>query len=187
MDTANYYTRLHECVRTWMTNPQDLLDDTAIMFDDFAPQKNDIHEALYADVDEDTEFNTRHAVSIILHNLFVCITRQLEDHLPGGKYHKPGDNVIKETKTCPKDNVAGERVFAGLDYLKRKSPNISALAMQGVLLWSMNKTSTFLNECSPPKRDELVKKAIKSHKNVVKLYQAKIRTIQQHRRETVES
>ena len=70
MDTANCYTRLHECVRTWMTNPQDLLDDTAIMFDDFAPQKNDIHEAVYADVDEDIEFNTRHAVHLICSNDF---------------------------------------------------------------------------------------------------------------------
>ena len=59
--------------------------------------------------------------------------------------------------------------------------------MQGILLWSMNKTSTFLNECSPKKRDELVKKAIKRRKNVVKLYQDKIKTIQQDRREAVES
>lgn len=52
---------------------------------------------------------------------------------------------MRETQTCPKDNVAAERVFAGLDYLKRKSANISPLAMQGILLWSLNKTSGYLN------------------------------------------
>ena len=126
-------------------------------------------------------------MSIILHNLFVCITRQLEDHLPGGKYHDPGDDLVKETQTCPKDNVPAERMFAGLDYLKRKSPNMSALSMQGVLLWSMNKTADFLNECSPEKREELVKKAVRSRKKVVKLYQDKIRGIKQNRREARES
>ena len=30
--------------------------------------------------------------------------------------------MSEELQTCPKDNVAAERVFAGLDYLKRKSP-----------------------------------------------------------------
>ena len=43
--------------------------------------------------------------------------------------------LVDEMSTCPKDNVAAERVFAGLDHLKHKGPNITALAMEGILLW----------------------------------------------------
>ena len=39
MDTDKYYTKLHDCVRTWMTNPHDLLNNTALMFEDFPPVK----------------------------------------------------------------------------------------------------------------------------------------------------
>ena len=96
---------------------------------------------------KDIEFNTKQAISIILHNMYVCIRRQLEDHLPGGKYRIPGEDLRQATSTCPKDNVAAEHVFAGLDYLNQKSPNMTALAMQGVLLWTQNKTAE--NGCMP--------------------------------------
>ena len=171
MDTSQYYCRLHDCVRTWMIAPEPLLDDSAIMFDD------DVHKSLYNHVDDEITFNTKQAIGIILHNMFVCIVRQLEDHLLGGKYHKPEGSIIKETRTCPKDNIAAERVFAGLDYLKCKSPNISALAMQGVLLWTTNKTLNFLDACSHNKRNKLVWDAIKNRKRIVQMYQNKIETI----------
>ena len=50
-------------------------------------------------------------MSIVLHNTYVCIVRQLEDHLPGGKFHNAGTTINHETQSCPKDNVAAERVL----------------------------------------------------------------------------
>lgn len=79
IDTNKYYTRLHDCVRMWMINPHDLLNDTAVMCEDFAPVKNDIHIALYEDVDEEVQFNTEQAIGIILHNLLVCITSETKE------------------------------------------------------------------------------------------------------------
>ena len=186
MDTSKYYTHLHDCMSMWMKDPQQLLNDTAELFDDFIPQRDEIHRTLYAEVDEDVEFYTKQAISIILHNMFVCATRQLEDHLPGGKYANPTSSLVDETSTCPKDNVAAERVFAGLDHLKRKSPNITALAMEGILLWALNKTGAFLDECSSEKREKLISKAMKSRKHVVKLYHDKINLIKANRLKDVE-
>ena len=139
-----------------------------------------VHDALYTPVSDELESLTEQAISIVLHNLFVCVTRQLEDHLPDAKYHDANDRLIRETQTCPKDNVASERVFAGLDYLKRKSPNMSTVAMQGILLWSLNKTSNFL-ACNEKMRSKLVQKAMKNRKNVVKLFQEKKKKIKQSR------
>ena len=79
-----------------------------------------MHKSLYDSVDDAVEFYSEQAIAIVLHNMYVCIVRQLEDHLPGGKFHNAQD-LRRETSTCPKDNVAAERIFAGLDYLKRKS------------------------------------------------------------------
>lgn len=115
MNTSRYYTYLHDYIRKWMLDPNESPADTGILFSDFPPLQDEVHNALYAEADEETEFNTR-VVSIILYNIYVCIVRQLEDHLPGEKYHKPGQALHKETKTCPTNNVAAERVFAGLDY-----------------------------------------------------------------------
>ncbi len=146
--TSQYYTQLHDAVLKWMADPQELLVHSAIMFADFVPFRDDVHKAIYTAIIEDVEFYTRQALSIILHSMFVCIKRQLKDHLPGGKYHNTGADLRHETTTCPKHNVAAERVFAGPDYLKRRAPT-SALAMQGVLLcYTKLKTS----RCSTTRR-----------------------------------
>lgn len=186
MDTSTYYTRLHDGIKKWMVDPQELLDDSAVMFDDFIPVRHDVHISLYATTDQDIEFFTKQAVSFILQNMYVCIKRQLEDHLPGGKYNDGGDDLRQETSTCPKDNVAAERVFAGLDYLKRKSPNMSALAMQGVLLWTQNKTADYLAAHSAEERKSLLNKSTRNRRKVVKLYQEKITNIKEQRNQEVE-
>ena len=76
--------------------------------------------------------------------------------------------------------------FAGLDYLKRKSPNISTLAKQGILLWTQNKTKSYLDGCSPNKREYLIKKATTNRKVIQKQYQEKVKSIKRKRREAVE-
>lgn len=57
MDTDKYYTCLTENVRKWMTDPKDLLDDTAVLFNDFPRPKNDIHKSLYGQVDEEVQYS----------------------------------------------------------------------------------------------------------------------------------
>ena len=52
-----------------------------VYYHHFVPKKNPLHHALYDTVSEEVEFNTRQALSIVLHNMHVCIVRQLEDHL----------------------------------------------------------------------------------------------------------
>ena len=109
--------------------------------------------------------------------------------MPGGKYHAPTRKVTTEAASCPKDNVAAELVFAGLDYLKRKSPNISALAMQGILLWTQNKTKNYLDQnCTPAERERenLIRKAATNQKILQKKYQEKVNDIKRKRSEAVD-
>ena len=63
-----------------------------------------------------------------------------------------------------------------LDHLKCKSPNMTALAMQGVLLWTMNKTE-YIGAHSEEERKALISKATRSRRQALKLYQDKIRNI----------
>lgn len=188
MQASRYYTELHKSVTSWMEDPQPLLDDSAVLFHDFVPYRDSLHRTLYETVDVDVEFNTKQALSIALHNIYVCIVRQLEDHLPGGKFHEISEDstLSYETQSCPKDNVAAERIFDGVDYLKRKSPNMSALAMQGILMWSENKTGKFLDNCSELERERLISKAVKDRKKIQKKYQDKVKSIKVKRRQEVD-
>ena len=67
------------------------------------------------------------------------------DHLPGGMYNSVVDpQVIQETKSVPKSNVVPERDFAMLDRLMTQKPNATYIALESLLLYSHNKTATWL-------------------------------------------
>lgn len=46
LQTSDYYTRLHKYVSEWMVNPQLLLNDSALMCEDFVPKKDELREAM---------------------------------------------------------------------------------------------------------------------------------------------
>ena len=56
--------------------------------------------------------------------------------------------------------------------------------MQWILLWSMNKTSDYLEACDDMKKTQLVKNAMKKRRDIVKLYQEKRTIIKQTRLRT---
>ncbi|XP_041481824.1 uncharacterized protein LOC121428993 [Lytechinus variegatus] len=179
MDTDQHYTRLHDKVQEWMVDPSPLLTDSSILFPAFPPVKDSIHKSLYDPCSANIEHLTKQALMIILHNCLVCITRQLSDHLPGGRFHSAPENIRKQTASCPKDNLCAERMFAGLDYLKRKMPNANTVALEGILLWSLNKTRDYLDEMSDEKKDQYLSEAVRQRKSFLQLYQGRSKAIKE--------
>ena len=172
LDTDKFYTRLHQKVQEWMIDPSPLVNDSTILFPEFPPVKNEIHTSLYERTTGNIENLTKQALSVIMHNLHVCISRQVADHLPGGRFYNATD-LREETFTCPKDNLAPERMFAGLDYLRRKMPNANTVAFEGILLWSLNKTREYLDDMDEDTRNKFLGDARKHRSSFLKLYQRK--------------
>ena len=81
-----------------------------------------------------------------MHNLHVYISRQVADPLP-------------------------ERMFAGLDYLKRKMPNPNTVAFEGILLWSLNKTREYVDDMDGDTINKFLGDAGKHRSSFLKLYQ----------------
>ena len=52
-------------------------------------------------------------------------------------------SVIEEVASVPTTNVAPERDFAILDRLVREKPNASVVALESMILYSHNKTSSW--------------------------------------------
>ena len=67
--------------------------------------------------------------------------------------------------------MCAERMFAGLDYLKRKMPNANTVALEGILLWSLNKTREYLDKMPDEKKDNYLSEAVKQRKSFLQLYQ----------------
>ena len=145
IDTDKYYARLHKKIHDWMLDPSPLVADTALLFEDFPPEKNEVHRSLYAETTANIEQLTKQALSIFMHNMLVCVSRQVADHLPGGRFYNADEKNRQDSVTCPKDNLSAEQVFSGLDRLQRIMPNANTVAFEGILLWSLKKTRDYLN------------------------------------------
>ena len=87
--------------------------------------------------------------------------RLLLDHLPGGKYHSEVVDtiIVQETATVPTTNVSPERDFAILDRMLRGKPNANLIAIESVILYSQNQTSSWLGKQTVDERSKLLKAA----------------------------
>ena len=89
------------------------------------------------------------------------MSQLLEDHLPGGVLDKLNQQLLEKTKSVPNSNTISERDFAKLDSLLREKPNATTLALEGIILFSNNKTARWLREKSTRDREMLFAKARK--------------------------
>lgn len=101
---------------------------------------------------DDDELNvlTIEALQIILINFLIIIERQLSENLPGGKLNEHtegvnGEQLRTESVTVSATNIVSERDFANLDRLHRDKPNANLIALEGMILFSNNKTLSWLN------------------------------------------
>lgn len=97
----------------------------------------------------------------------------LADHLPGGKFNDPSIQIQNETKSVPKHNIACERFFSGLDRLVRKMPTANTIGIEGILLWSLNETSDYLDNIDKKERELIISAARKQTPDILKKYRAR--------------
>ena len=111
----------------------------------------------------------------------VLLQRMVKDHLPGGEYDQPHDEMLRETKSVPETNVVSERDFAQLDRLLREKPNASTLSLEGMIMFANNKTGDWL--CSKPEeeRQRLLKTARSKALKFKKLFQQRRQTVLEER------
>ena len=109
-------------------------------------------------------------MQVVFSSLAVLVSRLVDDHLPGGVFDKPNQQIVEETKSVPNSNTISERDFAKLDRLLREKPNATTLALEGIILFSNNKTARWLREKSTEDREMLFAKARKIGPEFKSLY-----------------
>ena len=114
-------------------------------------------------------------MQVLLHSFIVFCRYTLEDHLPGGEHDNPSDHKKSSVVSVPKTNTISERDFAQLDRLLRQKPNATTTSLEGMILFTNNKTAKWLNEKSEEEREVLLARARKKSPEWRKLFQ--------HRRE----
>jgi E1A/CREB-binding protein len=171
VEISNYYTCLQDKLKIWSIDPLELLNGSAVLFEDIPPNKNEIYKYVYESFcDNDL---IRQALAVGCKSFLIVTERMLADHLPGGKFNDPSIQIQNETKSVPKHNIACERFFSGLDRLVRKMPTANTIGIEGILLWSLNETSDYLDNIDKKERELIISAARKQTPDILKKYRAR--------------
>ncbi|KAH3835899.1 hypothetical protein DPMN_109267 [Dreissena polymorpha] len=110
-----------------------------VLYDDVPLKKDKIFECLMEQ--SDIDHHVLVILNVILPALLKLIQVQYADHLPGGTYEHLSS---RETSSAEKHNKYPERVFAYADHVMSSKPNITTLALESHITFSLNRTSEWL-------------------------------------------
>ena len=124
---------------------------------------------------------TEHCLRILSCSAAILLQCQLEDQLPRGKFYSPSAEIFMETRTTLKHNIICEHDFAHLDRKLNECPQISNVALSGMVCFINNKTPQYLDSLSKEETHKLIERAVKEKAAYVKKYQQMKQKIRQRR------
>ena len=154
---SEVYTSMKEKFEEWGEDAETIVEGYA----NFLPQhevNDDVYKALFMETENDAM--VQELLQLLFKSFAATVQRLLIDHLPGGMYHSVTDSsVVEETSSVPTTNVSPECDFAMLDRLMSEKPNATHIALEFLILFSHNQTSTWLQLKSRDEREKLLKAA----------------------------
>ena len=155
IDASQHYTEVHEKLKAWGNDSSVVMDGTAVLVTGQVSGTDKVTEDLLRS-DPDTDDLTKALLEKVFSDLVPKWEKWFFEHLPGGKYHTPTEEVKLAAANVPKTNNVSERDFAQLDRLQRISPNGNLNFLQSKIATQNNKTVTWLDGKDSEEQQKLV-------------------------------
>ena len=163
---SEVYSNISEKFDQWSLNAQGVVEGTALLQDDMVVHYDEVFEELRKSDDDVVADSSATGMTLELLQLLcqafsVCTKRLLSDHLPGGEFNSLMNDtrMLSETASVPTTNVAPEINFALLDRFLREKPNANLVALEAMILYSHNQSSSWLEQQTAERREKLFKAA----------------------------
>ena len=167
LDMSHWYQHMLDMFEVWSNDGSQVVTGKAVLFSEVPIKKDSIWEALTKSCDNDVL--CREILQLIFSSLDVLCRRLLADHLEGD-LAQPTAKLKSEAKLVPKSNVISERDFAMLDRLLRQKPNAHTVSLEGLILFSNNKTARWLITKSEEERRKILSVAIAKGPELRRVY-----------------
>ena len=152
---------------------QSALDVDLFMSGQSLPFGEDTHvkrDPIFEELIKESEFDGDAAsiLSVVLPALAKLSRKLFKEHLPGGKFENPSEDIVAATSGTAKHNKFSETLFAYFDGLMRYKPHIKTLSAEAYVVFAHNRTRQWLeskddNEIKV-ELDEAYKKVAKTRK-----------------------
>ena len=179
------YNRLVQLLEICIEDPKLLLQNNVSLSDEPTLPVKPENELLFTC---SKEYDT--ITELALKRFCICLLDKsknlFKDFLPGGRYHDPSDTLVQNSQSCPPNNISVERVFGHLDQKLRFCPNITTPAIEGSVMFSVNKTQNWLKEKSDSDKSQLIAKARLESKNISEIEKKNKQQLAQDRSEILQ-
>lgn len=149
--------------------------------------EDDVYKELFNADDEELTTLTLESLQILCTNFLIIVHRQLGDNLPGGKFSiECVDNfemLKQDSATVSTTNIVSERDFANFDRLKREKPNANTIALEGMILFTNNKTLRWLDSMEPEKKAIILSTARQQAPKMITEYRNRKEELKQKHKE----
>ncbi|XP_033731138.1 uncharacterized protein LOC117320739 [Pecten maximus] len=172
MDMNRHYLQLTTFLSDASNNLDDFMCGQILPFgEDTYVKRDKLYEKLITPSQYDGETCT--ILGIILPAIAKLAKNHFRDHLPCGKFANPSEELKETTKSVAKHNKFSESVFAYLDGLMRYKPHIKTLSAEAYVMFSMNKTKTWLESKDNEEVNSQLEDAYKNVARTREFYKAR--------------
>ena len=131
--------KMYDFLRQCTANPSLFVDGTNLLFLELIIEDDRLTTLLNIESDE-PGLMLKQCLWLIFAGFVSVSERMLEDHLIGGKYSEPNDDLRRESMGAPRNNSNPERDFGILDRLKKLKPKALDITYEGMIMFTRNNT-----------------------------------------------
>ena len=150
---SHVYSEMKNKFDSWNNDANEFINGEAKLDSADDVHVNEVWTALTETSEGDSM--TMELLQLLFGSFSITTQRMLIDHLPEGKYHSSDAKLKEEISSVPTTNVAPERDFAVLDRLLHQKPNATSIALEAMILFSHNKTASWLDKQSTKNKEQL--------------------------------
>lgn len=179
------YCEIKKKFDSWCNDASALIEGSAVCIPGTEIHKDDVWNALIQS--NSTDVMAQELLQLLFRAFSTTTQRLLIDHLPGGIHHNVTEKeIIEETASVPTTNVSPERDFAVLDRLLREKPNARLIALEAMILFSHNKTSSWMEQLTDDEREKLMRAARTLAPTIRAKFKARRQELEARREEDLE-
>ena len=172
LDLNPHLHQLQISLQCFAQDASPLLDGEPVFDINLVPiDQSVVFENLLESDDQEFQVLTQQALELVCSAMLLCLERQCEDQLPGRKYWSPSPDLSAQAKSVPTSNITSERDFAVFDVLLKTRPSATTVALEALIMWMNNKTSSWVDTQSEADKAKYFEEARKN----VPLIQEKMR------------
>ncbi|CAC5402009.1 unnamed protein product [Mytilus coruscus] len=166
-------------------NASTLMKGEEFIFGEETVQKDKVFDKLVSPSPQ-LDNLTQQILELLFSSFKVVCSRQLKDHIEGGKYATGwSPELLEESATVPRTNVGPERIFSQFDSLIRVMPRANTNAMEGITMWTQNHTANWLGSLDEAHREQVLRQAREDSREQHQRYIERLADIRQQRQEAL--